>query len=150
MQARIRSAAGVAALLVTAVALAACGARTSVVFEPNAGSMTMTQVEQQARTVSLSSAAGVDRSGAPAARQKVLVDLRTRGAAGQRAATLLTKGFPTDTPSVPVWVGVGSVDGTPSVVAVEAYPDKTGKLDWRRLWVFDLGSGAVRLAASYH
>ncbi len=150
MRARIRSVARAAALLVAAVALAACTARTGVVFEPSAGSMTMTQVERRAQTVSIASASGVDKTGAPAAREKVLVDLRTRGADGQRAATLLTKGFPQDTPSVPVWVGVGMVDGVRSVVAIEAYPDKSGKLNWRRLWVFDLGTGAVRLAASYH
>jgi hypothetical protein len=78
------------------------------------------------------------------------VDLRTRGVDGQRAATLLTSGFPQETPSVPVWVGIGTVDGVRSVMAVEAYPDKTGKMNWRRLWVFDMSTGAVRLAASYH
>lgn len=150
MRARIRTVARAAALLLTAIVLAACTARTGVVFEPNAGPLTMTQVEQKARSVSIASASALDKTAAPAAREKVLVDLRTRGAEGQRAATLLTKGFPQDTPSVPVWVGVCSVDGAKSVVAIEAYPDKAGKLNWRRLWVFDFNTGAVRLAASFH
>ena len=150
MRARVRTVGRAAALLVIALALAACTSRTGVVFEQNAGALTMTQVEQKARTVSVSAASGLDKTGAPAAREKVLIDLRTRGAEGQRAATLLTKGFPQDTPSVPVWVGVCSVDGVRSVVAIEAYPDKAGQLSWRRLWVFDLDTGAVRLAASFH
>jgi hypothetical protein len=150
VRARIRTVVRAAALLLTAIVLAACSARTGVVFDPKAGSMTMAQVEQRARTTSVASASDLDRTSAPAARQKVLVDLRTRGADGQRAAALLTKGFPQDTPSVPVWIGVGPVDGIRSVVAIEAYPDKTGRLQWRRLWVFDIGTGAVRLAATYH
>lgn len=140
----------VVTMVLLATTLTACGARTGVVFEANAGSLTMMQVEQKARTVSLTSAAAVAKSDAPAAREKVLVDLRTRGAGGQRAAVLMTRGFPQDMASVPVWVGVASVDGTKSVVAIEAYPNKQGRLAWRRLWVFDFGSGAVRLAASYH
>jgi hypothetical protein len=150
VRATIRKIACATAVLVTATVLAACSARTGVVFEPNAAPMTMTQVEQKARSVSLDSASGLDKTNAPTARDKVLVDLRTRGTVGQRAATLLTKGFPQDTPSVPVWVGVGPVDGVRSLVAVEAYADTTGKLTWRRVWVFDLDSGAVRLAASIH
>lgn len=139
-----------AALIVAAASISACSARTGVTFEPKAAPMTMAQAEKKARTVSTASASGLDKTTAPAAREKVLVDLRTRGADGQRAATLLTKGFPQDTPSVPVWVGVGTVDGVRSLVAIEAYPDTSGNLNWRRLWVFDLASGAVRLAASYH
>lgn len=147
MTAKIRTA--IVTMVLLATLLAAC-ARTGVVFEPNAGSLTMAQVEQKARTVSLASASGVEKSEAPAAREKVLIDLRTRGADGERAAALLTKGFPQDMASVPVWVGVASVDGTRSVIAIEAYPNKQGRLAWRRLWVFDLSTGAVRLAASLH
>ena len=146
----MRTAVVTISLLAMTMALAACGVRTGVVFEAKAGALTMAQVEQKARTVSLGSAAGVDKADAPSAREKVLVDLRTRGAKGQRAAVLLTKDFPQNTPSVPVWVGAASVDGVPSIIAIEAYPNKRGRLEWRRLWVFDEGSGAVRLAASYH
>jgi hypothetical protein len=150
VRATIRNVARATALLLTALVLASCTARTGVTFEPTAAPMTMTQVEQKARSVSLEAVSGLDKTDAPAAREKVLVDLRTRGAEGQRAAELLTKGFPQDTPSVPVWVGVSTVDGVRSIVAVEAYPDTNGKLVWRRLWVFDMDSGAVRLAASFH
>jgi hypothetical protein len=150
VRATIHRVARATALLMTALVLASCTARSGVVFEPAAAPMTMKQVEQKARSVSLDAAASLDKTNAAAAREKVLVDLRTRGTEGQRAATLLTKGFPQDTPSVPVWVGVSEVDGIRSIVAVEAYPDKTGKLVWRRLWVFDMDSGAVRLAASFH
>ena len=148
MTAKMGTAIVTMALLATL--LTACGARTGVVFEPNAGSLTMAQVEQKARTVSLASASGVEKSEAPAAREKVLIDLRTRGKDGERAAVLLTKGFPQDMPSVPVWVGVASVEGTRSIIAIEAYPNQQGRLVWRRLWVFDLSTGAVRLAASLH
>jgi hypothetical protein len=82
-------------------------------------------------------------------RGQVLADLRTRGELGQRAADLLTVGFPERTAAVPVLVRASAVDGVDAVIVVEAFGSQGENLTHRRLWVFDLASGAVLRAASF-
>lgn len=136
-------------LVVSLLALAACTSQVRAAFVPNGAPLDLAAAEQLARTADLSSVSSVDVASAPAARQQVLRDLRSHGSAGDRAADLLTQGFPALTPSVPVLVRIGPFEGKQALVVVEAYGDASGRLAHRRLWVFDLASGSVLQASSY-
>jgi hypothetical protein len=83
------------------------------------------------------------------ARVDVLVWLRGRGSSGERAASLLTKGFPERTAAVPVLVRVAKVDGVRAVIVVEAIGETNGPLDARRLWVFEYSSGRLVSSSTY-
>jgi hypothetical protein len=78
----------------------------------------------------------------------VLSDLRTQGGFGERAADLLTVGFPDQTASVPVLVRGCSVDGVDAILVVEAFGSAQSMLVHRRLWVFDRATGELLRAAS--
>jgi hypothetical protein len=144
----IRRAIIVAAVLGLLVA-AGCGKPFRVTFEPSGAPLDTAGVEALARATDISGVSSVDVAAAPDVRDSVLRDLRTRGASGDRAATLLTQGFPPRTPSVPVLVRISQVSGKPSLIVVEAYGDAKGTLTHRRLWVFDLATGSVVQASSF-
>lgn len=136
-------------VLAAAIALAGCSRSFQVTFEPNGAPLDAAGAESLARGLDISALSSFDSASAPTERQTVLKDLRLRGQAGDRAATLLTEGFPPDTPSVPVLVRISPFGGRQALVVVEAYGDASGPLAHRRLWVFDLETGAVLDAASY-
>jgi hypothetical protein len=139
-----------AAIVALAAALVLTGCvPAKPVFDLSGAPLTVAQAESLAKSADLASVASVDVAHAPQARQRVLADLRATGATGDRAATLLTKGFPPDAASVPVLVRVGAVDGRTCLIAVEAWGDASGALTHRRLWLFDFGTEQLIKAGSY-
>lgn len=137
-----------ATTLLLALALSGCARPFALRVEPTGSPLTGAEAERLAAATDISSLASVTATEAIALRVTVLADLRTHGAFGERAADLLTVGFPEQTPSVPVLVRGSRVDGFDAVVAVEAFATGGGKLVHRRLWVFDRTTGAVLRAAS--
>jgi len=139
------------AVLLSAVALAACGPVTgpSVRFEASGAPLTSAGAEKLAASTDIGALSRVTTAEAPSLRDEMLAQLRAEGAAGVRAAELLTAGFPERTASVPVLVRDCSVDGIAAVVVVEAYGDTGKTLTHRRLWVFDRATGAILRAASF-
>jgi hypothetical protein len=135
--------------LALTLAVAACSGPFSVTFEPAGPPLTTAQSDRLADTTSTRSLSGTKEADAPALRETVLSDLRTRGQAGVRAADLLTIGFPESTAAVPLIVRACAVDGVDAIVVVEAFAGRTGDLTSRRLWVFDRSSGDVLHAASF-
>lgn len=135
-------------LLAATVALVGCTARGPV-LETDGAPLDTAGVEQLAKAADLAPADGIDVEQAPDARTRVLAELRTRGAIGDRAASLLTAGFPERTAAIPVLVRVCTVDGRRAIVVVEAYGSAAGPLTHRRLWVFDAKTGAIIRASSY-
>jgi hypothetical protein len=126
-----------------------CNPRYALRFETSGTPLTGPQAEQLASTTDISVLAGVTATDAVAMRAQVLADLRTHGELGQRAADLLTVGFPENTAAVPVLVRASTIDGVEAVIVVEAFGGAGESLTHRRLWVFDRASGAVLRAASF-
>ena len=129
--------------------LTGCSGQFRARFETSGGPLDTAGAEQLARTTDISALSRVKADDAPALRDKVLSDLRTHGAKGELAATLLTTGFPVPTRSVPVLVRYSKVDDRDAVIVVEAFGDAGGRLTHRRLWVFDADTGAIIAAASF-
>lgn len=144
-----RTLASIVVLAVSATILVSGCARPLVDYRPDGGSMTFLEAEDLARATDVSGVADVKLADAPAKRTEVLTSLRTKGADGVRAAELLTEGFPVPNSAVPVLVMIAKVDGVRSLVAVEAYKGSDGTLSRRRLWVFDLKTGAVVRSATF-
>jgi hypothetical protein len=138
-----------AVLLVGSLIVTACSGQVQATLEPEGAPLDLAAVEQLARATDISSVSSIDVADAPDIRDEVLRDLRTRGAVGDRAATLLTRGFPPRTAAIPVLVRASLVDGSAALIVVEASGDPTGRLIHRRLWVFDATSGAVVHAAAF-
>lgn len=136
-------------LLATTLVLASCCAAKSVQWIPDGEPLTRADIERLARTADISSASDLTTEEAPDARAEVLVWLRRQGPDGERSASLLTQGFPERTASVPVHVQIASLEGTRSLVVVEAYGGASGKLTRRRVWVFDFQSGQLTDSASF-
>ena len=80
-------------------------------------------------------------------RHAALVALRRRGGAAASAADLITRTFPSDTRSVPVYVEWAVIGGKRSIVIVEATGPKNGRLNAKRLWVLD-GQGNIIFAST--
>jgi hypothetical protein len=129
--------------------LSACTTSTRIAFTADVGSMSAAEIDTLAEGADLGSVEGVDVAEAPDVRTDALVWLRGQGAVGDRAATLLTVGFPARTAAVPLIVQVASVDGVRSLVVIEAFGDKSGPLRYRRLWVFDYKTGDLVRSAAY-
>ena len=132
-----------------AVALAGCAASFHVRVEPNGSALDPIAADSLASSTDISSVASVPTTEAPDMRTRVLEQLRTQGVFGQRAADLLTIGFPERTASVPVLVRGAKFSGTDAIIVVEAWGSTGGKLVHRRLWVFDRATGAMLRAASF-
>jgi hypothetical protein len=135
-------------LLAATVALVGCGSHR-LVLETGGAPLDTAGVEQLAKTADIGPADGIDVAQAPDARTRVLSELRTRGAIGDRTASLLTAGFPERTAAIPVLVRACPVNGREAIVVVEAYGSTAGPLTHRRLWVFDAKNGTIVLASSY-
>jgi hypothetical protein len=146
---RALAAAAIGTLIVVALMLSACSRSVRVDFTADAGSMTTAEVESLAKGVDLAPVEGISVADAPDVRTDALVWLRGQGAVGDRAATLLTVGFPDRTAAVPLIVSAARVDGVRSLVAVEAFGGDSGPLSYRRLWIFDYETGALLSSASY-
>jgi hypothetical protein len=139
----------IAIVLGLAAAASGCSPRYALRFETSGTPLTGPQAEQLASSTDISALASVTATDAAGMRAQVLADLRTRGELGQRAADLLTAGFPENTAAVPVLVRASTVDGIDAVIVVEAFGSPGENLTHRRLWVFDRASGAVLRAASF-
>jgi len=138
--------------VLASLALAACGrppATPTVRFETGGAPLSSAAAEALAASTDISAFASVTSTDAPALRAEVLGQLRAKGAAGVRAAELLTNGFPARTASVPVLVRLCAVDGIDAVLVVETFGDAGTMLTHRRLWIFDRATGALLRAASF-
>lgn len=135
--------------LVCLVTLAACKPTVDVDFLPDAPATTYAEAERQAAAADLGTASRIDVSDAPEARSEALVWLRRQGAEGDRAASILTTGFPVRTAAVPVLVHVTEIEGVRALVVVEAFGGTSGPLEHRRLWVFDYDTGGLMRSSSY-
>lgn len=118
-------------------------------FVPDGGTMNASDVESMTQNADLSPVAGIDVGHAPDARTDALVWLRRQGALGDRAATLMTTGFPDRTAAVPLIVEIARVDGIRSLVVVEAFGGASGSLSFRRLWLFDLDTGDLLRSTAF-
>lgn len=85
-----------------------------------------------------------DRPVAEAAelRHKALTALRLEGEDAARAADLITKTLPADSPGIPVYVERATVSGQPAYILVEAIGPTGGRLTVKRIWAL-ADSGAV-------
>ena len=137
------------AMLAAFVALAGCASTFRPALESSGAPLDRAGAERLARSTGLGRLASVKTSDAPALRSQALAYLRTTGPAGDRAADLLTTGFPARTLSVPVLVRVCRVDGRAAGVVVEAWGVPGGTLSRHRLWIFDQATGGVIGAAAF-
>lgn len=125
-----------------AIALAGCcapGLTLTLAEKPTS----VGRLETDAAQADLGEAGTIRVQDAPAKRQAALTELRTQGDDGKRAAALLTDGFPREFPAMPISVSLATVDGTRTLVVVEAYARDSETLNHKRLWLFDWSSGRV-------
>lgn len=141
------SAARLAIAVLLMLSLTACAGPGDVTFQSASARLKASELEALARAVDIAGYRSVAASDAPDLRMRALTSLRTRGDEGDRAASLLTTGFPERTIAIPVLVRIADVDGRKSVIVVEAAAGKTGDLTARRLWVFDYATGEITKAA---
>lgn len=140
----------VAALLSLALfAASACVQGPGIRFVDDAKVYTRAQVEHNAGTIAAGSTAQVDVVQAAEVRQRALARLRQEGATAGKAADFMTSQFPVGTKAVPFYVEAATVDGASAWIIVEAWGGRTGKLAFRRLWVFDRKTGDVLGARTY-
>jgi hypothetical protein len=145
----MRSLRALAALAATAVLVSACQTGPAVKWVPDGGSLTSAQVDTLAQGADISAVSGVALDTAPDSRNDVLVWLRQKGSDGDRAASLLTIGFPERTQAIPVLVEIADVNGVRSLIAVEAAAGQGGQLTVKRLWLFELTSGKLVRSATF-
>lgn len=148
---RIAGACAIAALtlMLAAAMLLGCSRSFTPRFVPDGGTLNSADVESMTQNVELSPVAGIDVEHAPDARTDALVWLRRQGALGDRAATLMTVGFPDRTAAVPLVVEIAQVDGVRSLVVIEAFGGASGALVFRRLWLFDLETGDLLRSTAF-
>jgi hypothetical protein len=75
-------------------------------------------------------------------RQAALTALRMKGAQASKAADLITKTLPVNSPGVPVYVERATVGGQPAYILVEAIGPSGGRLNVKRIWAL-ADTGAV-------
>jgi hypothetical protein len=139
----------IATLAVVASLVSACQPGPAVQWVPDGGSLTSAQVDALAQGADISAVSGVPLESAPDSRNDVLVWLRQKGADGDRAASLLTIGFPERTKAIPVLVEIADVNGVRSLITVEAAAGQGGRLTAKRLWLFELTSGKLVRSATF-
>lgn len=139
----------VLASVLLALVLGGCTTAYRLTVVPSGGDLNALTADALATSTDISALASVTTTEAPAMRTTALEQLRTQGAFGQRAADLLTIGFPERTASVPVLVRGSKFNGVDSIVVVEAWGSAGGRLLHRRLWVFARVSGEMLRAASF-
>lgn len=139
------------AFLLAAVALAVpgCADGPEVRFVDGQRVYTLAQVGANAERLKDAKTAALPVEGAKDARVRALSRLRREGDAANEAADLLTDQFPPATASVPYYVEGASVDGKRCWIVMEAWGGRTGKLVYRRLWVFDRTTKAILDARMY-
>jgi hypothetical protein len=145
----MRSTQAIAMLVVTAVLVSACQPGPAVEWVADGGSLTSAQVDALAQAADISAVSDVPLDSAPDSRNDVLVWLRQKGSDGDRAASLLTIGFPERTQAIPVLVEIADVNGVRSLIAVEAAAGPGGRLTAKRLWLFELASGKLVRSATF-
>lgn len=138
----------VALALLAALTLSACTTRPDVRVVADGADYTVRQAEALARSIDASVVADALAADAPGLRREVLIGLR-RDEHGKRVADFLTKEFPSETRAVPIRVEVAQVDGREAWVIVEAWGTGEGRLDKKRLWVFDAADGDVLASTTF-
>jgi hypothetical protein len=124
-----------------------CADEPEVAYVLDGGSYATEQVEELLDDADYSPASDIPYEDAAEQRRDVLVSIRERSE-GSEVADLLTTGFPESTPAVPVRVERGEVQGKDAWLIWEAWGEEGGRLDNRRLWVFDAETGMVMHAVS--
>lgn len=137
-------------LLAVGLLLSSCDRPTgvSIVYEASSRDYGADAARKLLSETDTASIAGLETEGASEHRRDALVALRSKGAGGEVAATLITSVFPADTPAVPARVLTATYEGRPAVILVEAYGDDSGRLARKRLWVLARTSGAILFAAA--
>ena len=136
-------------LMLAGTILSGCTRSFTPRFVPDGGTLSSADVESMTQSVDLSPVAGIDVEHAPDARTDALVWLRRQGSSGDRAATLMTMGFPDRTAAVPLIVEIAQLDGVRSLVVIEAFGKASGPLSYRRLWLFDLETGDLLRSTAF-
>jgi hypothetical protein len=137
----------IVALLVAVIAVSGCR-REAVSFVDLNAYYTTQQLQQTLGRTSTGDVASKARQDASRLRHQVLTQLRAQGTRASLAADLITRTFPTATPSVPVYVERATVDGVDALVIVEAWGGPGGRLSSKRLWALDANSGTILFSAS--
>lgn len=119
------------------LAIAAGCSPKGPLYVDESSSYTVSSVGEILRRADASAYAKEPTSDAADLRHEALVALRKRGGDATAAADLITRTFPADTRSVPVYVERATMDGKRALVVVEATGPKSGSLDAKRMWVFD-------------
>lgn len=135
-------------LLLSLAVLPACARRPDVRVVDADATFSLDEAEAAARAMDASRYTAVAVEDAPRLRREALVELR-RHERGREIADLLTEQFPTVTLAVPLYVERAAVDGRDAWIVVEAWGSESGKLDRRRLWVFDARTAEVVASSSF-
>ncbi len=123
-----------AAALVLALALSGCSA-SNLTFIEKGGSYDRESALALAEAANSGDLAGRSTREAKALRHDALVDLRSKGAAGAEAASLITQTFPSDAAAVPFHVERATFASMPAFVIIEAIGPADGSLVDKRIWV---------------
>jgi hypothetical protein len=137
---RIAKIAVVVALMATLL-VAGCQ-KAGPAFVEKGGSYTKSSVLELLDKTDISAYSSQEVSSSTELRRKALAGLQARGSVAKPAVDLLIETFPADTRGVPVYVELGTVDGKPVTIVIEAVGPKGGKLSTKRLWALD-ASGTV-------
>ena len=135
-------------LMTLAAMLGACGPRDAVTFIPEGGTYTADDLAGLLSKADLGDRPELAPERIADARQRALADLRRQGADAAALADTLTADFPADVAAVPVSVERADYEGQPAWIVIEATADESGRLTYRRLWVFSYGERAVIAARS--
>lgn len=108
---------------------------------------TISTVATVTSAVEIGKVAGADVSSAKVMRHDALVALRSSGSGGSEAANLITRTFPSQARSVPLYVERASLGDRPVWILVEAVGPKDGKLADKRVWVIG-DDGEILYAAT--
>lgn len=133
-------------LVLSALLLTGCSPKAPE-FVDKGTTYTQDTLRSRLASASAQSLAARTVAEAPELRSRTLAALRGKGDAASAAATLITKSFPAETASVPVYVERATFEGKQALVIVEAYGASGGKLDRKRLWVID-DKGTILFSAA--
>ena len=120
--------------LLLALALTSCS-QSGLTFVDEGGSYDRESALALAAAADSGDLAGRSTREADALRHDALVDLRSEGAAGAEAASLVTKTFPSNAAAVPFYVERATFDSKPALVVIEAIGPADGSLADKRIWV---------------
>lgn len=131
----MRPSATIAAIAFCVVALLVLvGCSTALEWDPQAGTVTSAQLDQQLKSAATDDLKAVSVAQARERRDRALAGLREENG-GSEVADVLTKAFARGNAGVPVYIGRGTFSGKQAIIVIEAYGAPGGKLEHKRLWV---------------